>query len=187
MGTKSIKLPPITLIEVVIVVATIIFLATIRVPSHHALPVRSMVSRVRADQRTLAASLEAYAAEHGALPPTAFLRDWAKDAGALERAGGLNLPAAPQSLTTPVAYQLRLWDDPFAPQGGMPFVYHADREGWILISPGPDREYDIADPAAVYDSAIPQPSAHLLAGGPWTYDPTNGTVSRGDVWRVRER
>jgi prepilin-type N-terminal cleavage/methylation domain-containing protein len=43
---------------------------------------------------------------------------------------------------------------------------------------------------AVYDSSIPQPSELLLAGassnGAFTYDPTNGTESHGDLWRVKQ-
>jgi general secretion pathway protein G len=46
-----------------------------------------------------------------------------------------------------------------------------------------------------YDSGESQPSATLLTGGAtgseagqgaFTYDPTNGTVSHGDVWRVKQ-
>jgi len=64
------------------------------------------------------------------------------------------------------------------------FRYYSDPNGWILISPGPDRDYDI-DPVKYYDSSIAQPSFELLciAG---TYDPTNGTVSSGDVFRVKQ-
>ena len=46
-----------------------------------------------------------------------------------------------------------------------------------------------------YDSGESQPSVTLLSGaatgseagqGAFTYDPTNGTVSQGDVWRVKQ-
>jgi len=64
------------------------------------------------------------------------------------------------------------------------FRYYSDQNGWILISLGPDGDYDI-DPEKYYHSSIAQPSFELLciAG---TYDPTNGTVSSGDVFRVKQ-
>lgn len=46
----------------------------------------------------------------------------------------------------------------------------------------------------VYDSRVAQPSLLLITGGwnsspvrgAYTYDPTNGSVSEGDVWRVKQ-
>jgi len=69
------------------------------------------------------------------------------------------------------------WED--QPHG---FTYWTDGSAlWILISPGPDGQLDITDPRPT------------IAGGQidWEfalsryYDPTNGTLSRGDVWRVK--
>ncbi len=62
--------------------------------------------------------------------------------------------------------------------------YYSDANGWIIISVGPDHDYDI-DPEKYYNSSIAQPSFELLciAG---VYDPTNGTVSSGDVFRVKQ-
>jgi len=76
--------------------------------------------------------------------------------------------------------------------------------GWIMWSFGPDvDEYkgtpsDFDSPFVVYDPQFSQPSP-LLLSGPWTggdtgdqgqqgytYDPTNGTVSGGDIWRVKQ-
>ena len=64
----------------------------------------------------------------------------------------------------------------------MPFEYYPHGKGWIMISPGPDCKFDI-DPAKCYDGNIPQPSELLIR---MSYDPTNGTVSPGDVWRVKQ-
>lgn len=63
--------------------------------------------------------------------------------------------------------------------------------GWILVSPGPDRCYDIPGDWDVYDPTISQPSRRLLAGTnkkgkAFTYDPTNGAISSGDLWRVKQ-
>ncbi len=58
------------------------------------------------------------------------------------------------------------------------------RAGWIFFSPGLDGDYDLV-PSRDFDAAIAQPSAHLLTCGA-SYDPTNGTVSNGDIYRVRQ-
>src|SRR5690606_38889862 len=110
------------------------------------------------------------------------------DADALEdisRAGGDGLAIA-SGLTTPVAYMSALLIDPFGPASKVtPYIYHREKWGFILISAGPDMDYDITDPAEVY-SGLPGEPGEKLIGGPWTYDPTNGTISNGDVWRVRD-
>lgn len=160
-------------------------------------PARAKVSRARSEMRTLATAIEAYKVDHGAF---AAARPMIDDFGrrsddeqrAVQEAGALGLRTVEWGqrgccgVTTPVAYVSELPIDPFAPVRGLSFLYLADENGFILVSPGPDRDYDIGDPAKVYDSSIQQPSAYLLAGGPWTYDPTNGTISNGDVWRVKD-
>lgn len=65
-----------------------------------------------------------------------------------------------------------------------------DGFGWVLVSAGPDGDYDIAGEWDVYDPSQPQPSARLLggtnrSGSAITYDPTNGTISDGDIWHVK--
>lgn len=84
-------------------------------------------------------------------------------------------------LTTPLAFVSGLYRDQYTHRGSLRYAYHTDGHGWILFSPGPDRRYDIV-PARDYDGSIPQPSPRLLL---LSYDPTNGTASAGDVWRVR--
>jgi len=117
------------------------------------------------------------------------------------------------TLTTPVAYITSYTADPFATNRGCTFSYAAvfpgdphtppgkGGVGWILWSFGPDvDEYKGSSPSDspffAYDPAIGQPSALLLAGDSndgsdqdqdaFTYDPTNGTVSGGDIWRVKQ-
>jgi hypothetical protein len=111
------------------------------------------------------------------------------------------------TLTTPMAYITSYPVDPFTSLKGMTFVYWSINPGendpsgkitgtethfgWILVSPGPDGVYDIPAECEVYDPSIPQPSARFLTGsnrfgGAFTYDPTNGTISSGDIWRVKQ-
>jgi hypothetical protein len=57
------------------------------------------------------------------------------------------------------------------------------------------RRITMPDPGveSVYDPTVRQPSDHLLTGnhnefgeGAFTYDPTNGLFSQGDIWRVKQ-
>ena len=106
------------------------------------------------------------------------------------------------TLTTPVSYLTSLFADPFMDAKGATFFYFANPQGWIIWSPGPDTDGntggDLGGTAGspytetVYSTFVSQPSAFLLTGGPggtngaFTYDSTNGTVSQGDVYRVKQ-
>jgi len=115
-----------------------------------------------------------------------------------------------QTLTTPLTYITSYPEDWLSPIRGATFVYWsvwpgaADPSGkivgkdsptsgvgYILVSPGPDRKYDIPGDWDVYDPSVPQPSKRLLVGTnkkgyAFTYDPTNGAISHGDIWRVKQ-
>jgi prepilin-type N-terminal cleavage/methylation domain-containing protein len=106
------------------------------------------------------------------------------------------------TLTTPVSYLTSLFSDPFMDARGATFYYFANPQGWIIWSPGPDTDQatggDLGGtgvPAVetIYSTFVSQPSQQLLAGAPaaggggaFTYDSTNGTVSQGDVYRVKQ-
>lgn len=102
------------------------------------------------------------------------------------------------TLTTPISYVTSYFADPFTDTKGATFGYMQDTNGWILWSPGPDTDEKSStdlQPSVetVYNSAIAQPSTQLLTGGStgtgkgaFTYDPTNGTVSEGDIYRVKQ-
>jgi hypothetical protein len=108
-----------------------------------------------------------------------------------------------QTLTTPIAYITNYPSDPFmSTKGGVGGFYSdAGNTGWILYSVGPDT--DEADTTQgdlnetvywVYRPYFSQPSLELIVGplaaakteGAYTYDPTNGTNSWGDVYRVKQ-
>lgn len=155
---------------------------------------RSRVTWARMDMRSMATGIESYYVDNNCYPPARPLREACKsvsDVERLRRAGGYDLTMVEPGrlgmagLTSPIAYLPQIYRDPLAPVKGLPFVYYADTNGWILISAGPDQRYDIINPAAVYDSMIAQPSPTLISG--FTYDPTNGAdSSSGDVWRVKQ-
>ena len=115
------------------------------------------------------------------------------------------------TLTTPKAYIASYPTDGLSTLRGATFAYWSvfhlkpdpsgrivgkdsptSHGGWILVSPGPDRKYDILpDDWDVYNPGLSQPSQRLLTGTnkkgrAFTYDPTNGTMSDGDIWRVKQ-
>lgn len=217
------KLKGFTLIELLIVVAIIAILAAIAVPNFLEAQVRSKVSRVRADQRSLATAIETYFVDNNQYPAYGYNtvggRTTADDiaqagidgttTGATFQLRDPGNPQSLQTLTTPIAYITSYFSDPFADTRGLPFRYARDRAGWILGSYGPNANQNqqgnmnwVGNSATagnwgtarapeantfetLYSSFITQPSVDLLAAG-GTYDPTNGTVSAGDVWRVKE-
>ena len=171
-----------TLIELLIVVAIIAILAAIAVPNFLEAQVRSKVSRARADMRSLATGLEAYAVEWRDYPFTE---------------GSMHIPPA---LSTPIAFiTSKDWVDPFNIERGtldertyryinwkyvyivlnnLPAIYNQYRTvygEWRLTSDGPDRTFG---------------PAQATPPGLWNcveiYDSTNGTMSAGDIIRCQK-
>lgn len=86
------------------------------------------------------------------------------------------------ALTTPVGYLSRYPLDPFATDFAATYVYYAtpDNEYALLLSPGPDRRYQI-DPEKDFIPGDPASRDRMLT---MRWDPTNGTRSGGDLWYV---
>ena len=212
------KLKGFTLIELLIVVAIIAILAAIAVPNFLEAQVRSKVSRVKADQRSLATGLESYFVDNNDYPlfdigdaaANGFAAQFSPDGSAVGDSGagevltfrvwGAGEANTFATLTTPQAYLTNYFSDPFADTKGCVFCYYADMNGWIIGSFGPDTDEadggDLgwADPFNIetqYQSSMSQPSEFLLTGpydneDSFTYDPTNGTITPGDVYRTKE-
>ncbi len=231
-----------TLIELLIVVAIIAILAAIAVPNFLEAQIRSKVSRVHSDLRTIATGLEAYRVDHNHYPegtdnparypqPIAdFLGNRAKGYYTLcTRDGNLIAGRDFHTLTTPVAYATSFPTDPFAEQaaGFMTYCYRPDKEhgtGYILTSFGPDADLleDVQgklgagtaslNPLSTFmDPGVParlgdineRGVVYIFEGKPQnlsgplepygglqgalndlSYDPTNGSVSDGDIYRL---
>lgn len=189
-----------TLIELLIVVGIIAILALIAVPNLLEAQVRSKVSRCRADLRTLATAVESYAADHNRYPYVTQSPGYAIPAGpnaAIQAAG----------LTTPIAYITSIFPDPFGnnrqdPNDLYGFLditrgywyanhdYYDEKNypwyvtsgspigplaKWVLMSMGPDQRWANASGAGTDE--VDEPLK-------WQYDPTNGTVSDGNVVRT---
>jgi type II secretion system protein G len=167
-----------TLIELLIVVAIIAILAAIAVPNFLEAQVRSKVARCKADMRSEELAIESYRIDNNQYPPT-----WS---GVL-------------ILTTPIAYLTQLFDDPFGPiiaqdQGYTQVLnnYHAPLKSWYIYNGPPTynnnnvaNKYSIRwvltglGPDKGWFDNYPTAFGNYPA-----YDPSNGTVSRGDIERV---
>jgi len=193
-----------TLIELLIVVAIIAILAAIAVPNFLEAQVRSKVSRARADVRSVATAMESYSIDNNAPPPMG-------DRVPGQQWKTRTLPAEPifharisSYLTTPQAYLTSLMDDPFmqlaTKELAYPEIYrrytyfnykqflanyptstwfqqcYYDTCGsWLIYSWGPDKSDNQATSKKPGESNVYT-----------NYDPTNGTISWGNIIRTQK-
>lgn len=171
-----------TLIELLVVVSVIAVLAAIALPNFLEAQTRSKVSRVKADMATMALALEMYHVDNNAYPQTNFVPRFRRF-----------LP-----LSSPIAYLSSIPTDPFNPpdaqagpwrnngeyrMGTMPLTA-ASR--WALASDGPDLNND-TEPIRFYPGYTPGLFFGQVSGYDYTlYDPTNGTISNGDIFRAND-
>jgi len=176
-----------TLIELLIVVAIIAILAAIAVPNFLEAQVRSKVSRVMSDMRTIAVAIECYTVDNNK-PPIGWavgvgLTLWNWVPGHASNFGPY------RQLTTPVAYLTSIPDDPFAvfakgDTGGTPehfgWYYHWEagwftEKGylWHVRSVGPSHKFCGVYPEGMMEAGTTE----------YIYDATNGTKSSG--WIIR--
>lgn len=194
-----------TLIELLVVIGIISILALIAVPNFLEAQTRSKVSRVKSDERTMAIAIEAYATDHQDYPGVDY-PTWSIPHGLSQE-----YPTA--GMTTPIAYLTSIPNDPFGgtlnmndlqfsnveywyatqkayadttSHGAYPWMVSHDAGGaddpsqyttqWNLQSRGPDRTFKRADGD--------QDARETDQPMKWQYDPTNGTVSEGNIVRV---
>ena len=183
-----------TLIELLIVVAIIAILAAIAVPNFLEAQVRSKVSRVKADMRSMAVALEAYNNDNSAYPtyhyvsysdtsdgiPEFFLGGWGYDP----------FDGNPQ-ITSPIAYITSVPKDPFymaaadSPEEAFNFMYFAYESYEILIGPLP-RVRSMYGEWRITSGGPDKSRAHITGDSFTTmYDPSNGTVSLGQIHRTQ--
>jgi prepilin-type N-terminal cleavage/methylation domain-containing protein len=177
-----------TLIELLIVVSIIAILASIAVPNFLEAQVRAKVSRVKAEHAVIALALETYHVDNNRYPETNVKTRWERF----------------QMLTTPIAYITTVPTDPFLPKGDWQednFVDWGPRHGYYkmactpltnpsrfaISSNGPDLDEDSV-PIRFYPGYS---DAVFMKNDPdfnfQIYDPTNGTISDGDVWRLSDK
>lgn len=163
-------------------------LSMLAVPNFTGAQVKSKASRVKSDLRIMRTALESYFVDNNVYP--AFgTGSRSVNAGLLShndpeyKFPSFHIPTRSMgNLTTPVSYINRLLVDQFAPKPGMIYGYYYNKSvGWILISAGPDRKYDI-DPANDFYYEGSDLSPVFIEK---IYDPTNGTKSSGDIVRTK--
>lgn len=156
---------------------------------------RMRVSRVQSDMRSMAVALESFFVDFNRYPGWAYGRDPRSLAHGV--AGFEDMPtllrqhptveAERFTLTTPIAYMTSHFRDPFAQRSSVyeTFAYYSIStpvKGWVLASPGPD---------GVFDADLTKYTGHQAADEEAfrdvTYDPTNGVVSRGDIFRFSQK
>lgn len=197
-----------TLIELLIVVAIIAILAAIAVPNFLEAQMRAKVTRVKAEMRTHATALESYRVDWNRYPfPDDVQGGRLSVADAPRTFFETKFPVA---VTTPIAYLTRLADDVFVnldetDETYLPYHYatrfyaenFSEEAGtqefdalalamlgsvvpaaqWYFLSHGPDSDHD-AGPSGGGTPGLP---GHITGDGVVPYDPTNGTVSNGDL------
>jgi type II secretion system protein G len=193
-----------TLIELLIVVGIIAILSAIAVPNFLEAQVRSKVSRAKADMRTMATALEQYSVDWGTYPdiftrltcittPVQYISSVPRDVFRVQQGVGMER-----------------WRQRWYRYGAMP-VDTPSR--WALASVGPDTDidtYSSANPGGGADNEETsnwEPDNQALRFYPGyspalfsdsgavvnattfkyiMYDPTNGTVSNGDIFRLSD-
>ncbi len=191
-----------TLIELLIVVAIIGILAAIAIPNFLQSQVRAKVARVQADMATLATAMETYNVDHSTYPLPCTSHPGAYPYDVLP----YQSLKAYVALTTPIAYVSQAeFFDPHNPRGN-------PDDKFIQVSAGvmgdPVKSFGVQSAIASGNAAAlremyPRNCYAFVSKGPdqlddsgfWSYpyvggipyDPTNGTVSSGDIFRAFPR
>jgi type II secretion system protein G len=192
-----------TLIELLIVVAIIGILAAIAIPNFLSAQTRANVARTWADMRQVALGLEAYRVDEGGYPPspanvsggsghpiyasylprlkhlttpTDYISSIPEDVFAIKGIRYENIKDAPYRipygagpLVHPYPFDYAAWDDMGATSGSSrsKISIHYDKIMWAMRSVGPDLYVGIL--GTLTDRTV-------------GYDPTNGTISNGDLY-----
>lgn len=192
-----------TLIELLIVVAIIAILAAIAVPNFLEAQTRSKVSRVKADHRSIATGIEAYRVDNNKYPPIngVWGFHWSLPSVVttpVSYLGSVNI-------RDPFNSGQRFQDDPYTNTNASTLDYwwatkeYYDSKGfgwhvglnagddatkpgaplaaWDLMSKGPDGRWGHLGHQAGAGAELDNPQL-------WAYDPTNGTVSWGNIIRT---
>ncbi len=183
-----------TLIELLVVVAIISILASIAVPNFLEAQTRSKVARVKSDQRVLATAVEQYRLDNGTHPP----RDqWPR--GSNVGVGDVTTRALDLSrFTTPISYISAIPEDVFENRIAYPnnlldfyppeMVQRVrstragrddNRYGWAIMSVGPDGQFGRGS----FNLGNYPPERDNFVHFDQEYDPTNGTLSLGNIYR----
>ena len=187
-----------TLIELLIVIAIISILSSIAVPNFLEAQTRAKVSRVKADMSAMTTALEVYAIDHNAYPYRRHPR-WESGYYAPELA---TKRKDLRVLTTPVPYMTTLPIDIFEKvvQPPLNLIDYFDTKQtqtlarqiqgdadlslslWLLLSVGPDGYIGVQSSGEPGGYPPQGAAAQSIMN---EYEPINGTISLGNVYRLQ--
>jgi len=193
-----------TLIELLIVVAIIAILAAIAIPNFLEAQVRSKVSRTKADMRSLANAIESYAVDNNHLPmdfapnegfPFYFHWRLSTPLTYISRAHMQDVFGEQRAFTgynpnnVRLRYRYRAFKENYLVAGWGASLAN-DKPGamgakdvfgdWAIYSYGPDKLTNVPKNPPFSDAA---PGTNITDFMWEVYDPTNGTISKGEVIR----
>jgi len=199
-----------TLIELLIVVAIIAILAAIAVPNFLEAQVRSKVSRARADIRSCATALESYRVDWNRYAPCGSI--WVMDpplmywylnyplstpVAYISNVTQMRDPFRDQNPSTTLlpgasAYAYRYintwehWMCRVPPSIYYTMIQDDYMGDWIIYSAGPDHHSSSWGDESNYPGSWGYRPEYGYLWYPYPYDPTNGTVSEGDIQRSQK-
>ena len=193
----------ITLTEVLMMVTALMILASVAVPNYIESQTHSKVARAKADMREIAIAIEAYAVDNSAYPDVSWYPGYSLPLSNT-RSGSRNA-----GLSTPVAYLAGNMVDPFGGVNTSEDMYQASFRSardywywsqpyldaqinggtWVTAGPGADAPLSkwvimSHGPDGVWAHiGAPQGTQEVDRPLKWAYDPTNGTISWGNIAR----
>lgn len=191
-----------TLIELLIVVAIIAILAAIAVPNFLEAQTRSKVARAKADMRSIVTAIESYYVDANRYPMDRVF--WGNKAGINDGDYALSRLTTPISYLTSVPanvfpnktdnatetpqfrYFAKTWKDGIITAHPSDPLYPKDTPyQWSLATSGPDQISNLGEylifGVETFAQKFPSYLPGLKAGPTAIYDPTNGTISAGDI------
>jgi len=129
------------------------------------------LKQVQDDLRAISVALECYYVDNNFYPSPDY--------------DSAHQPVIPKALTTPIAYLVKQPLDPYKDNGKGIYDYQLslDAQRWMSRSRGPDT---LPESFLSFTQQTDESESQLalldLKEGPFSYDPSNGVVSSGDIW-----
>lgn len=179
-----------TLIELLIVVAIIGILAAIAIPNFLQAQIRAKVARVKSEHRSIMTALEAYAVDHNYYPRNTYFGTYNSVTYADVSCLGTGNPVygtIHNDLSSPIDYISTVcWLDPLtkADLDDDLKLYTYQNLKWYGFS-NPSKDSWIVQYGGFRIGSVGPDQSFGAGGAQVNYDPTNGTISNGNIWRCQ--